>query len=232
MPDQEKSNTNAQLESQAIFALERGWIAVAIEKWTEISHIHEILVDHPKGLGLEGELMEARLLYLAMQQRSDHYFDLAKAVRKWIDEKASASHYSATLLEKLPLALPDSLIIGAEAIDDDHRQLVGRLNQIGESLQEKNGGQIEPLVQSFVGATRAHFTNEEKFLASVGHPGLAGHSHYHDALAVRADELALLVAEMVKGDISRHALFQALANYLFNDPVVADVELRPFFQTA
>ena len=230
MPSVEGHVTNAEIEDSAVFALERGWIAVALDRWAGISHVQEVLANHPEKPGLNAELLEARLLYLALKERSGKFFEMAQAVRRWIDDEAADGQY-LYLLDQLPLHLPDTLLIGCEEIDEDHRNLVGHINRIGESLSiDRGAASTAGLVASYIDAARAHFAREEDVMAKVNHPNLKEHITYHGLLALRADELVALVAEMTSGSISRQALFQALSNYLFNDPIVADIELRPYFQ--
>jgi hemerythrin len=76
---------------------------------------------------------------------------------------------------------PD-LSVGMTEIDDQHKQLVGLMNTLHESMkagQAKQG--LEKTLQELADYTVYHFQTEEKYMQKFRYPGYLGHKMKHDA---------------------------------------------------
>ena len=73
--------------------------------------------------------------------------------------------------------------IGVDAVDHEHRELIGLINQLHESLLS---GANEPAVTAFLGeifrAISAHFALEERFMREHRYDQFAGHKQAHEQL--------------------------------------------------
>jgi hemerythrin-like metal-binding protein len=83
-----------------------------------------------------------------------------------------------------------TLSVGIEQFDDDHRQLIACINELGGGPS----GEPEPVVVRAIlerldGYTKTHFAHEEALLQQYGYPGLVAHKREHDFLATRVQNL-------------------------------------------
>lgn len=77
----------------------------------------------------------------------------------------------------------DDLSIGVEAIDADHRTLVGMIGDLQDAIENNRGdaiiGEILVRLTDYVGS---HLEREEQVMRAVGYPGLTEHHRLHDEL--------------------------------------------------
>ena len=81
------------------------------------------------------------------------------------------------------MAWTEKLSVGVGVLDDDHKKLVGMVNELYDAMQaghgkEKLGGILDRLVQY----TKFHFSREEKYFAETGYPASGPHKEQHEAL--------------------------------------------------
>ena len=84
----------------------------------------------------------------------------------------------------------DSLSVGVQQIDQEHKKLIDLINILNESM--KNGKSKETLQIVFselVDYTITHFTNEEMLMQKANYVNFAVHKHEHDQLTQRAKVL-------------------------------------------
>ncbi len=74
----------------------------------------------------------------------------------------------------------DSLLIGNELIDIQHKMLVGLISAIPES---KSPGDEMALDEAIVYA-ETHFSDEEAYLEEIGYPATDGHKKMHKKLTL------------------------------------------------
>jgi hemerythrin len=89
----------------------------------------------------------------------------------------------------------DKLSVGVVALDDDHKKLIGMVNELYDAMlaghgKEKLGRVLDGLVQY----TKFHFAREEKYFAQTGYPDAAAHKEQHDALTRQVLEVQLKYA--------------------------------------
>lgn len=75
----------------------------------------------------------------------------------------------------------DTLAVGVGLIDDQHRQLIGKLNDLARAVEEHQGPTAVATTLSFLSDyTEFHFREEEGHMAAQGWPGLAEHKVLHE----------------------------------------------------
>ncbi len=75
------------------------------------------------------------------------------------------------------------LSTGVSKIDDEHKQIVGMLNELYDALQAKQSEEaLGKVLDGLLAYTAYHFEHEESLLAQTGYPGAAEHKNEHDDL--------------------------------------------------
>lgn len=108
---------------------------------------------------------------------------------------------------------------GVREIDDQHKRLVGYINEL-QGLGASNNSGLSRVLESAIDYTLYHFAFEEALMESRGYPLLDAHKNVHDAFA---QELRALKAKFVAGTMTADQLSEALARWLFDHISRADV---------
>jgi len=80
--------------------------------------------------------------------------------------------------------------VGVKVLDDDHKKLVGMVNELHDGILE--GDRAEALgrvLDQLVSYTRIHFSREEALFAKTKYAGAVEHKKEHDELIAKALEL-------------------------------------------
>jgi hemerythrin-like metal-binding protein len=100
-----------------------------------------------------------------------------------------------TLPEKDTLQMPlmtwtNKLSVGVKVLDDDHKKLVGMLNQLYDGVNAGRGREtLGKVFDGLVDYTKIHFAREEQFFAETGYAAAAAHKKEHDDLTMRVMDL-------------------------------------------
>jgi len=109
----------------------------------------------------------------------------------------------------------DSLSVGVEAIDNQHRNWIERYNSAAEAVEAKlEAAHVIKTLGFLVDYTEEHFSTEEKYMTENGYPGLAEHKAKHDELK---KTLADLVRDLEEEGATRpltDAMETLLGNWL------------------
>lgn len=90
----------------------------------------------------------------------------------------------------------DSLDIGVEAMNDEHRQILNAMNRIFDVAETgRTGEEINQLVARLGAVCVRHFADEEAYMAAIGFPGLAIHRIMHQDLLKRFQTHATEIRE-------------------------------------
>ncbi len=74
----------------------------------------------------------------------------------------------------------DSLLIGVEGIDNQHKSLFEQLKRIEREIAAGNGQHIADAIVAFMDTyTTEHFGLEETLMETIGYPDLAAHKQEH-----------------------------------------------------
>jgi len=123
----------------------------------------------------------------------------------------------------------DSLEVGVEAIDDDHRKMMGMLKEIQASICEQCLNTSKDLICDFIQLTRMHFITEEKILKDAKFPNLKEHRLMHGQLMAQAIDLKKCVDNASHVDELEGCLHD-LAGFLFHDLIGSDMEFKSHLQ--
>jgi hemerythrin len=80
----------------------------------------------------------------------------------------------------------ESYSVENEELDGQHRSLFSLANSLPESM-DKNA--IRRAILAVVKHARIHFETEERMMAEIGYPGLAGHREMHNRLITKLNEV-------------------------------------------
>ncbi len=74
----------------------------------------------------------------------------------------------------------NSLSIGVELIDEQHKMLIERLSDLSKAIETSQGeGSIAKLLDFMIDYTDFHFSAEEKHMAEQNYPGLEHQKQQH-----------------------------------------------------
>lgn len=113
----------------------------------------------------------------------------------------------------------ENMSVGVPLVDDDHRLLVSLVNQLHDSVGDREEREVlGSVLDTLLDYTVFHFQREEKVMEAAGYPGLEAHRHQHNDLTdkVRAlqksyaagspDVVGVAVLDFVKTWLVEHIL--------------------------
>jgi hemerythrin len=78
----------------------------------------------------------------------------------------------------------DRISVGVEAVDADHKKMMGMINDLYDAILAGCGRQkLSSLLDHLVDYTRYHFAREEELFARTGYPDAAAHKREHEQMA-------------------------------------------------
>jgi hemerythrin len=125
----------------------------------------------------------------------------------------------------------DDLSVGVERIDAQHRELIARTNALLEALPGASGPASQAAMETLLylsAYVEEHFSDEERFMAEVGFPGLAAHRIEH--LRFR-DTLGLLVRRFSLGgidDVLRRGIEEEVCGWIVRHVLGTDRAIGSF----
>jgi len=83
----------------------------------------------------------------------------------------------------------DSYSVGVELLDDDHKKLIGYLNEVFELVTtKKSKEEIVPILEGLKLYTVTHFNNEEKLFEKYGYPDTEAHKKEHSDFIEKVED--------------------------------------------
>ena len=80
----------------------------------------------------------------------------------------------------MPLELTNDLLTGSKPIDDQHRELVARINKLYDACaQQKGKEEIREVLRYLEDYCVIHFRTEEDWMARYDYPGYMNHKTEH-----------------------------------------------------
>jgi len=123
----------------------------------------------------------------------------------------------------------EKLSVGIRVIDDDHKRLIGLLNELYDAMQAGRGRQaLGNILDGLIQYTKLHFAREEKFFADTGYPGAIPHKQEHEKLTSQVLEVQQKYAAGSSAALSI-AVLNFLQNWLMQHIQVSDQRYRPHF---
>lgn len=84
----------------------------------------------------------------------------------------------------------DALSVGISQVDDQHKKLLGFVNDLHDAMKARRGRDaVGDVLNGLVAYTKEHFGNEEALMQASGYPRLAQHQQQHRALTQQVDDL-------------------------------------------
>ena len=84
----------------------------------------------------------------------------------------------------------DKLSIGVEAIDEQHKTLVQRINHVSAALASNQGEkEVASTLDFLIKYTDYHFSKEEEYMKQYNYPGLQEQLEKHEALKTILSEM-------------------------------------------
>jgi hemerythrin len=121
----------------------------------------------------------------------------------------------------------EKLSVGVGVLDEDHKRLVGMVNELYDSMQAGHGKEIlGRILNDLVQYTKVHFAREEKFFADTGYPATAPHKQEHDALTKQVMDVQQKYISGASAALSIDVL-RFLKNWLINHIQGSDQKYRP-----
>ena len=125
----------------------------------------------------------------------------------------------------------ESLSIGVEAIDNQHKELLLRFDRLLNACQEGHGVEELKKLQTFLGEyVRTHFSDEEELQRLHRYPNYEAHHAQHVYFIEQVNKLE---AETKKEGVSTHHVVETnnmLLKWLLNHISKVDKELGAFIQ--
>ena len=123
----------------------------------------------------------------------------------------------------------DNLSVGVDAIDQQHKKLIERFNNMALSVENHRGAdEILRTLDFMIEYTNYHFSTEEKYMAKLGYPGLETHRTEHEKFKGILHNLV----EDFKEEGATRALVESIntfmGNWLVNHFKGTDQELGKF----
>ncbi len=103
----------------------------------------------------------------------------------------------------------DELSVGIQELDEQHKILVGLLNQLHEAIEEHHGSsEARKILEQLAEYTRVHFAVEESLMRVLEYPDYEEHKQQHENLIAQVDDLR------AKLDAGSHAITFELLHFL------------------
>jgi hemerythrin len=121
----------------------------------------------------------------------------------------------------------EKLSVGVAVIDDDHKKLVGMVNELYDAMQSGHGkDSLGRILDGLVQYTKFHFAREEKFFAQTSYPAAVPHKQEHDALTRQVLDVQQKYASGASATLSLDVL-HFLKDWLIKHIQGSDQKYRP-----
>ncbi|OGT90383.1 MAG: hypothetical protein A2286_00260 [Gammaproteobacteria bacterium RIFOXYA12_FULL_61_12] len=142
---------------------------------------------------------------------------------------ATIPYFSSRQEKRRFVTWHDSYSTGIEAIDNDHKKLLGLINNLQASVHYHTGEQFErQSLNELIDYTRFHFGREESLMEKHGFPGFADHKRQHHEMI---QEVERFVAEYEKkGSDALDQVAEYLKVWLVNHINGTDQEYSPYLR--
>jgi len=131
----------------------------------------------------------AEMLEQAIRKYQNRAIEAAQVIEELIqlakDIRKAQSRGQELGLTDDEVAFYDALAENVE-IDEQHRKLVGLMNDLYRAMREKKGREVlEGILDELVDYTLVHFGVEERYMTEFDYPGLVAHKAAHKKFADR-----------------------------------------------
>ena len=111
----------------------------------------------------------------------------------------------------------DSLSVGVDAIDEQHKIWIGRYNSVVEAIESRGGpAPVTNTLGFLIDYTDVHFSTEEGFMTQSGYPELDAHKAKHEELRGTVANLVQDFEEEGETHVLEDAVETLLGNWLID----------------
>jgi hemerythrin len=123
----------------------------------------------------------------------------------------------------------DKLATGIPSIDDQHKRLIGIVNELHGAMRKGKGRElIQKTLKELLGYTDYHFANEERAFDAYGYPSAAEHKKQHSLLIKQLGEQYV---KLQRNEISLTvSTLEFLSNWVSNHIMLEDMKYVPFLK--
>lgn len=90
----------------------------------------------------------------------------------------------------------DKLSVGVAEMDAQHKQLVDMVNNLHEAMKQGKSHEVMAvIVGDLKGYVKEHFSDEERYMKKINHPGLEAHIKEHTKLIEKVLDYETVVIE-------------------------------------
>jgi len=126
------------------------------------------------------------------------------------------------------LELIDALLLGNEALDNDHRDLVDLANKLIESIKDKNSDGTQQYLSDFCKRFCEHEKFEIEFLNEIGFPNVRSLEIHYNNMYREIQYLYHLFDRAIRNEIGWKTFRDALASGLFETLIREDLSFKSF----
>lgn len=124
-----------------------------------------------------------------------------------------------------------SLTVGVELIDEQHKMLIQRLNNMSKAIESKQGpGEISKTLSFLIEYTHFHFSVEEKHMKANNYPGLEHHLTQHEEFRSTLANLEKEFEEEGATQILADSIDTFLVNWLIKHISEVDLAFGTFLK--
>jgi hemerythrin-like metal-binding protein len=125
------------------------------------------------------------------------------------------------------LVLGNTLNIGVDEVDDDHRKLVSLFNIFNHSVTRKDAPEyLEAILEELINCTAWHFSHEERLMLKYGYKEYAKHKAEHRKLIKTAKELRLKILQA--GNLVTDEDIEFLERWLTEHILTSDMRMGSY----
>ncbi len=122
----------------------------------------------------------------------------------------------------------ESLSVNVKEFDEQHKKLVGMLNDLHDAMKQGKGSDVTGQVLSgLIQYVASHFAAEEKLMQANAYPEYLKHKKEHDALTKQAVDLQKQFQEAKP--VLTVELMKFLKDWLSNHILGTDKKYGPYF---
>jgi hemerythrin len=121
----------------------------------------------------------------------------------------------------------EKLSVGVAVLDEDHKKLVGMVNELYDAMQAGHGKEkLGAILSGLVQYTRMHFAREEKLFTQTGYADAVAHKQQHEALTKQVLDVQQKYAAGAVGTLSVDVM-HFLRDWLVKHIQGSDQKYRP-----
>jgi len=123
----------------------------------------------------------------------------------------------------------DSYSVGIESIDNDHKKLLGMINQLQTaSHYTTDEGMVDDILNELVDYTKYHFSREEDMMKECDYPNFEVHKQQHEIMIAKAVDFINAYRHHDKGTVED--VIQYLKSWLINHINGCDQDYAPYLK--